>query len=187
MRAEARVEFREMNAESLGFTDGSFDAVVCQLGLMLFARPLEALKEMVRVAKPGGRVCCLVQGTAERMLFTSLLMRIMVKHAPQIKVPGAPTLYDFGPPGLLEAALEEAGLADILSRRLDGAFHFPSPEDYWKRMTEGAGRTGAILRDLSAETRAAVERETLSALEDFRSGDGLDVPYEFVMARGRKP
>src|SRR5262249_41566116 len=48
------VTFREMGAEALDLLDASFDAVLCQLGLMLVPDPVRALREMRRVLKPGG-------------------------------------------------------------------------------------------------------------------------------------
>ena len=39
-------DFRRMDAEVLDFADGSFDAVLCALGLMYVADPLAALREM---------------------------------------------------------------------------------------------------------------------------------------------
>jgi ubiquinone/menaquinone biosynthesis C-methylase UbiE len=51
----AAIEWIEGSALDLPFDANSFDIVLCQLGLQFFPdRPL-ALKEMVRVLKPGGR------------------------------------------------------------------------------------------------------------------------------------
>ncbi len=49
-------EFVESPAEALPFPDGSFDLVVCRQGTQ-FMRDGEAVAEMVRVLRPGGRVC----------------------------------------------------------------------------------------------------------------------------------
>lgn len=181
--AGGSVEFKEMNAEKMDLPDRRFDRVICQLGLMLFAKPKEALKEMARVVKKEGRVCCLVQGTADKMVFTSLLMKTMIKRAPQLKVPGAPSLYDFGSPGILEQALSQAGLSSIASERLTGTFAFSSPKDYWETMTSGAGRTGSMLKSLAPEIRRAVEDDALAKAAGYRAGGGLEIPYEFVMAK----
>lgn len=179
-------EFREADAQALAFPDASFDAVLCQLGLMLFARPEKALAETKRALKPGGVAAFLVQGTAEGMVFTSLLMKIMVKHAPELKVPGAPTLYSFGGPGVLAKTLSAAGFTAVEDKRLSGTFPFESPEHYWQTMAEGAGRTGAILRTLPQTTQASVKSETLKAAGTFAAPGGIALPYEFVMARGAK-
>lgn len=42
--------------ERLPFADRSFDAVLCVGGFNFFSDPLYALKEMARVARPGGRI-----------------------------------------------------------------------------------------------------------------------------------
>jgi demethylmenaquinone methyltransferase/2-methoxy-6-polyprenyl-1,4-benzoquinol methylase len=44
---------------SLPFAEGSFDAVTVGFGLRNYADPLEGLREMLRVLKPGGRACVL--------------------------------------------------------------------------------------------------------------------------------
>jgi ubiquinone/menaquinone biosynthesis C-methylase UbiE len=180
------VDLREMSAEALDFPDGTFDAVICQLGLMLFAEPETALREMVRVAKSGGKVSCLVQGTPDKMLFTSLVLKTMVRHAPELKTQGGPSLYAYGPNGVLDKALTQSGLAHVRSRRLAGTYPFDSPEIYWEILTTGGGRTGSMLKSLPSEKRAAIRKEVFSAAETYRKGPRLEIPFEFVMAHGIK-
>ena len=184
---QPNLEYREMNVEALDFPDALFDVVLCQLGLMLFAKPRQALTEMVRVCKKGGSAACLVQGTSDKMLFTSLVMSALLKQNPNIKQPGAPNLYAFGPAGVLEQALEEAGLSSVAAARLSGNFTFDSPLDYWTTMTEGAGRTGRLVRELPEEKRRIVEQEVLAAAEALSKNGKTEIPYEVVMAKGRKP
>ena len=184
--ATTSVEFREMNAEQLDFPDEIFTRVVCQLGLMLFAQPNVALREMARVCKSGGTVSCLVQGDPDRMLFTSLVMKSMFKHAPELKQPGAPGIYAFAPAGVLEAALTQAGLVNPQSRRLTGAFQFSSPEHYWETLTDSAGRTAALLQTLSGDKQAAIKAEVLAAARSLTLDGKTDIPYEVVMAKAVK-
>jgi protein-L-isoaspartate O-methyltransferase len=47
-------------ADALPFPDRSFDAVVSQFGLMFFPDPVAALREMMRVLAPGGRLAIAV-------------------------------------------------------------------------------------------------------------------------------
>jgi len=59
------IEWVEGSALSLPFDDGSFDLVLCQLGLQFFSdRPL-ALREMRRVLAPSGRVALSVYSAIE--------------------------------------------------------------------------------------------------------------------------
>jgi SAM-dependent methyltransferase len=48
------VEWRQADAMQLPFRDGTFDAVVCQFGVMFFPEKSKAFSEACRVLKPGG-------------------------------------------------------------------------------------------------------------------------------------
>jgi SAM-dependent methyltransferase len=54
-RAGERIEFRSADATALPFPDGTFDAVVCQFGVMFFPDKTAAFAEAARVLAPGGR------------------------------------------------------------------------------------------------------------------------------------
>ena len=45
------------DANSMPFESGTFDVVTCRLAVHHFSRPRDIMEEMVRVCKPGGRVC----------------------------------------------------------------------------------------------------------------------------------
>jgi len=47
------VEWRQADAMRLPFQDGTFDAVVCQFGVMFFPDKTQALSEARRVLRPG--------------------------------------------------------------------------------------------------------------------------------------
>lgn len=61
------VEWRQGVAESLPFPDAFFDVVVSQFGLMFFNDRSEALREVLRVLRPGGRVAFAVWDALENI------------------------------------------------------------------------------------------------------------------------
>ena len=52
------ISFHQGDATKLPFTDDSFDIVTCQTLLMHLAQPLAALREMLRILRPGGLLVC---------------------------------------------------------------------------------------------------------------------------------
>ena len=52
---EEAVEWKQADATDLPFDDQSFDAVVCQFGLMFFPDKDKSVRETFRVLKPGGK------------------------------------------------------------------------------------------------------------------------------------
>jgi SAM-dependent methyltransferase len=54
-RSEELVDFKPADAAALPFTDGSFDTVVCQFGVMFFPDKDKSYREVYRVLAPGGR------------------------------------------------------------------------------------------------------------------------------------
>ena len=174
-RRAAPIEYAEMDVHDLKLEAGSFDAVISQLGLMLFSSPDKALAEMTRVAKPGGVIACLVQGRREKMLFTSLILHAITECDPDLRAPyGAPTLFSFGPDGAIDAAFARAGLSELSTKRLTGSFRFSSPEEYWTVMTDGAGRTGAMLRSLDEKGQAWVKKTVLRRAAKNKAGTGIE-------------
>lgn len=53
--SSADVEFRQGNASAMPFDAGTFDFVFCRAAFKNFSQPLEAINEMHRVLRPGGR------------------------------------------------------------------------------------------------------------------------------------
>lgn len=53
-RAGVNAEFRQGNASRMPFDGEQFDYVVCRAAFKNFSEPVEALREMYRVLKPGG-------------------------------------------------------------------------------------------------------------------------------------
>lgn len=53
--AEVMVDFQLGNASDMPFADNTFDFTVCRAAFKNFSEPVEAIREMYRVLKPGGR------------------------------------------------------------------------------------------------------------------------------------
>jgi ubiquinone/menaquinone biosynthesis C-methylase UbiE len=56
-KASVNVEFRHGNASRMPFDSNGFDFIICVAAFKNFSQPVEALREMYRVLKPGGTAC----------------------------------------------------------------------------------------------------------------------------------
>jgi ubiquinone/menaquinone biosynthesis C-methylase UbiE len=54
-KAGVEVTFRQGNASAMPFDDGSFDFIYCRAAFKNFSEPVQAINEMYRVLKPGGK------------------------------------------------------------------------------------------------------------------------------------
>jgi SAM-dependent methyltransferase len=102
------------DASHLPFRDGSFDAVCCFAALYLIEEPMRALKEIVRVLAPGGRVA----------LLASCSRGVLPASAANAVFQGLSGVRIFGREELT-GALADGGLVDI-EQRVVGLAQFVS-------------------------------------------------------------
>lgn len=81
VRSRGAAKVAVMDAGRLAFRDGSFDTVVSTLGTCTFPDPVEALREMRRVCRPGGRILLLEHGRSTRPRVAAWQDRRAAKHA----------------------------------------------------------------------------------------------------------
>jgi ubiquinone/menaquinone biosynthesis C-methylase UbiE len=55
--ANVKVDFRHGNASEMPFTENIFDFIICVAAFKNFTEPVDAIREMHRVLKPGGKAC----------------------------------------------------------------------------------------------------------------------------------
>lgn len=124
-RIAPRVEWRQGVAESLPFSDQSFDAVVCQFGLMFFTDRRQALREMLRVLTPGGRLVVAVWDSLENIpayaCEVALLNRIAGRQASDaLRAP-----FGLGSRQSLAKLFADAGADSVEITTHHGAAQFP--------------------------------------------------------------
>jgi len=84
-RAEGldNLHFEKMNAESLDFADGSFDAVISNLGIPAYCYP-QTISEVFRVLRNGGKLCFaeVTRTSPSWSLFSKALLKYRVQNPP---------------------------------------------------------------------------------------------------------
>lgn len=157
-------------AEALPFPAGSFDVVGAQLVVNFMADPEAGVREMARVARPGGVVAACVWDYAGGMT----LLRAFWDAAREVE-PEAASRADEGVAmrwcreGDLDALWIAAGLEDVTGSAIQVDAGYEDFDDLWSPLPAGVGPAGAWCAGLAPQPRAAV-KEALRRRLDV--GDG---------------
>jgi ubiquinone/menaquinone biosynthesis C-methylase UbiE len=165
-RLQPDIDWCEGDATDMPFSDASFDAVLCQAGLMFFPDPVAALREMRRVLRPGGTLAALVWGeSAGYELTAQLLEETSGKEIADIfRAP-----FSMSQPSLLPEFVAKAGFGSSQSETDEKPARFPSIEAFLRTEIDGwvlKGRvdTDALIPEARERLKAYVDAEGAVAI-----------------------
>ena len=122
------IAWRQAAAESLPLDDGSFDAVLCQFGLMYFEDRQSALKEMMRVLRPGGSLALSVWDKLENCPAYAMAEELFRRVLGDEYSDEAP--YSLGDQERLQQLLEDSGISGARIQTYEGTARFSSIDDW---------------------------------------------------------
>jgi SAM-dependent methyltransferase len=166
--------------------DGSFDAVLCRLGLM-FADPPVAVAEAVRVLRPGGRYAALCWATRADNPWLGLIMDAIGEELGEpFPPPDARGPFTLADPVELARALEAGGLSGVAVTQIDAPLRMPSLHDWWEIVPEIAAPVAQALAGVSDQTREAIGARALAHGERVarRVAGGIELGGAVLLASG---
>jgi SAM-dependent methyltransferase len=169
-----RVTFRQADALALPFPDRTFDAIICQFGIMFFPDRVAGMREARRVLKPGGRFLFSVWDRMEDNPIIAVIVAGLAR-----RYPSHPTWFPervpcgYHDPEAIRADLQSAGFksASIETVRLAG--HAPDARSPATGMCQGT----PMRAEIEALDPGGLERATdaVAVAVAKRFGDG---PFE---------
>ena len=173
------IEWRQGDAVSLPFADAAFDLVTCQAALMFFPDPVQALREMSRVARPTGAVVALVPGRFESSPAYVRLAEVAAQH-----MPGAAdlfrTYFAHGDLKQLTGLFAQAGLQVQATRTAMHDVVFPSLEEF---VATEVGAT-PLADQIDPDSYRRLLADARAALSGYVTADGTSrVPIESHIVR----
>jgi SAM-dependent methyltransferase len=150
------VEVRRSAAEQLPFPDGAFDAALAQLVVHFMADPVQGLREMRRVTRPGGTVAACVWdhagGRGPVAAFWSAARELDPAADDESGLAGVRE-------GQLASLFAQAGLDRSQATTLTVRVRHASFEHWWQPFTLGVGPAGAYVASLTPDRRAALREQ----------------------------
>jgi len=175
------VRFQRMDAEQLDLPDRKFDVVLCALGLMYVADPVQAVREMHRVLRPGGRLVAAVWGERHRCGWSTVFPIVDAEVHSEV----CPLFFQLGQPGMLAAVCSEASLTVTAQCRIDSTLVYEDGDAACDAAFVG-GPVALAWSRFDAAARARVRARYLDSIGNWRHGTGYRVPGEFVVLVAQK-
>ena len=178
-----RISWQEADAQALPFAEQTFDAVLCQFGVMFFPDKQVAFREALRVLRRGGRLLFTVWGQREGTVQheASLAVGHALGRDPATLL--APPYNDVD---AVRADLTVAGFSAVAAEPVELSSFSASAQEAAVASCHGGLLRAAIERD--APDRLAAITDQAAAAIAVRFGDGpIEAPLYAIVFTALRP
>ena len=178
--AQVEVTFHEGDVEAIPFEDAMFDVVVSQFGHIFAPRPELAVKEMLRVLKPGGTIAF---STWPPELFIGQTFALIARYMPP-PPPGVSPPPQWGDPNIIRERLGSA-VKEIAFDRDQVLVPALSPQHHRMTMEKTAGAAIKLVASLSVTDPAklaAFRKEYEMAVAEYFEDNAIRQSYILTRA-----
>jgi SAM-dependent methyltransferase len=185
------LRFENADAQTFAFPAASYDTVFSRFGVMFFADPIEAFRNLRMALRTGGKlgfVCWRAMRDNPSFVLPLQAALPFLPEPPKPPEPGAPGPFAFADEDRLRGILERAGYGDIDIVRHDTDLVFAGRSDI-----EGAvdlalqvGPLSRALSTLTETTRARVRTAVRDAFLPHHKASGVTLPAATWMVTARR-
>jgi SAM-dependent methyltransferase len=188
----ARREAEEAGAANVSFISGDvqameleagFDYAFSRMGIMFFANPVQALRNVREALVPGGRLCAVVwrrKDDNEWVRRAELVVEEYLDHPEESEEPTCgPGPFSMANADTVSEQLKLAGFEGVTLRRCDLPLKIGNDIDHAVEFNMALGPAGEVLRlweDRIDEIRPKIARDLRAALAEFDGPDGVIAP-----------
>jgi SAM-dependent methyltransferase len=199
----ARKEAEEARAANVRFAVGdvqvtefeqSFDYAFSRMGIMFFASPVQALRNVCKALSPGGQLCAVVW---RRKLDNEWVRRAesivdqYLDHPEETNQPTCgPGPFSMANADTVSEQLKIAGFEQISLQRCDLPLKIGNDLDHAVEFNMALGPAGEVLRLWEGridEIRPKIAAELREALSEFEGSDGVFAPASTWIISARAP
>jgi SAM-dependent methyltransferase len=183
---DPRLAFRVGNAVALDLPDGYFDRCFSLLALNFVPQPIEAVREMRRVTRPGGTIAAAVWDfagglTYQRLFWDTAAARDPIAAAARARHYASPLTWE----GELAVAFAAAGARDIEATSLTMRMVYADFADYWEPIAQAQGPVGDYVKALDPAALAALAGAVEAAYHAGRPDGPRSMTATAWAAKGR--
>jgi ubiquinone/menaquinone biosynthesis C-methylase UbiE len=182
----ARAKLRQADALALPFEDRSFDAIVCQFGVMFFPDRVQGYREAHRVLRPGGRAVIAIWDSLAHNPMTRCVTDALAAHFPT----DPPRFMARTPHGhfdqkIIRTELGEAGFGSVTLDVVTLPSRAPSHRDPAIALCQGTPMRAEIEARAPQGLAAATDAAAEALAREYGEGP-IEAPMQALLIVARK-
>jgi SAM-dependent methyltransferase len=163
--AGVELALRQMDMHAPAFDDASFDGVTLAFALMFSPDPVQVMRGIGRLLRPGGRTAVAVWNEpARNPFFTTIFGPVSRALGAPPSSPTAPGPFRLSPPGELARVFTEAGLTDVVVEPVALVYAFDSVDAHWECCVDMAPPVRNAALSFPPDDLAALRRAVTDAI-----------------------
>lgn len=179
----ANIDVHSMDAAHLDFRRDYFQHTACSLGLIWLSDPPAAMREWVRVTRPGGSVSLAVFAPQAFQPQLGLLLQRIAQVTGSLNTPVS--WEQLSRREALLAFLQDAGLVEVTVQEEQLGYHLRDAQEWWEVVWHSALRL--LVEQVPAAQRDRLRTEHLAEVAALATADGLWLDVAVLFVRGYKP
>ncbi len=177
------IVWHEASAETIPLPDTAVDLVLCSMGLQFFPDKHQALREMLRVLAPGGRVAWCTPGPIPPLF--EAIDRALTNHVG----PGASmfvhTVFALHDPDEAQSLMATAGFDSVRVESVPITLRIGLPAEFFWQYVRSTP-LAAPLAKLDERARLALESEVVERCAPFVDGDESTIQPGLLIVTGAR-
>jgi SAM-dependent methyltransferase len=150
--ADPRINFQTADACAIPFPDGTFDLTLSMLVLAFIPEPQRAVREMLRVTRPGGTVAACMWDLRGGLVFGRMFWDTAAILDPKaMYLRGKALSRPINRQGGIAGELKTAGLQNVQETALTIAMNFADFDDFWAPFDGREGMFATYVAALDVE------------------------------------
>jgi 2-polyprenyl-3-methyl-5-hydroxy-6-metoxy-1,4-benzoquinol methylase len=176
-RAAPLANFQECDAKELPFLDETFDAVVCNFGMMHLPHPRRALFEVRRVLRKGGDFSTSTWAITQAPNAFGIMAAAIQAHADLALAPQQPDLFAMARPTTAEKMMADAGLAMDAHDVMTPLLRLKHPDELFTIFLTATVGVSMLIRGQPDHVINAIRRDVANVVAStFAASNGYLVP-----------
>ena len=178
---------QQADAHALPFPNENFDLATSRFGVMFFRDPDCALRELLRVLRPGARACFLVWGSFDQPYWQSMMGVVHRYVGGPLLGPDSPNPFRYAEQGSLSAILRRAGFREVVEEGKTLPWDWPGTADEaWEYARSVTVPFHPMLDRVPAEHWPQVNAQVQEAVQRYSDGQKIAFGATVILVSARK-